>query len=112
MFSGRKGGDKALLRSRALQLYEYFRSTRVPSAGKQKQASIGDNFDKMPQKPFLDGSTALAYTAGVMPSIFASTLAVLGEAAKRFKLLASEGQQVWRPSKIIDWGAGVGSGAW
>lgn len=65
----------------------------------------------MPQIPFLDGNTALAYASGVMPGIYASTLAVLSEAQKRLSLQSDENGQPWMPKKIVDWGAGLGTAA-
>lgn len=62
-------------------------------------------------KPFLDGHTALAYTAGVMPSVYGATLAVLREAKQRFDHMPGVASG-WTPKQIVDWGAGVASGAW
>jgi len=85
---------------------------------KGKGGSTKDDiaFDKPASRPFLDGTTALAYTAGVMPQIYGATLAVLQEARRCFDLFASDeasdSNVAWRPRKIVDWGAGVGSAAW
>lgn len=69
------------------------------------------NDKKWPQIPFLDGNTALAYASGVMPGIYASTLVVLSEAQRRLSLVPGEDGQEWKPKKIIDWGAGLGTAA-
>lgn len=51
--------------------------------------------------------------------MYASTLAVLSEAKRKFELYSHDegesdggGGEVWGPEKIVDWGAGVASGAW
>lgn len=60
----------------------------------------------------MDGNTATAYTAGVMPSNFAATRTVLGEVKGRLDLLVSEHEEAWVPKQVVDWGARVGSGGW
>lgn len=52
---------------------------------------------------------ALAYAAGVMPGAYAATFAVLAEARKRFAMQLGEDGLPWRPKKIVDFGAGLGS---
>jgi ribosomal protein RSM22 (predicted rRNA methylase) len=106
------GADKPQIRQKALKLYDYFRSTSATAYGqKGKRAMPHASDNKLPQIPFLDGNTALAYASGVMPGIYASTLAVLSEAQKRLSLQPDEDGQPWMPKKIVDWGAGLGTAA-
>lgn len=107
--------DKQLLRQRALAIYEWFRKTSdEPSpANRVKGDKHYAGYQKLPPKPFLDGATAVAYTAGVMPSIYGSTLAALLEARQRLDTSAIQaGVTPWLPRKIVDWGSGVGSVGW
>lgn len=102
--------DRPQIRVKALKLYDYFRSSSATDHGKKGKRAIPDATDsRTPQIPFLDGNTAIAYAAGVMPGVYASTLAVLTEAQRRLSLQVSEDGQEWRPRKIIDFGAGLGT---
>lgn len=103
------GQDKHLIRQRALVLYEFFRNSSAVTAKRAKKDD--EPMPKIPARPFLDGATAAAYMTGVMPSIYGATMAVLQEARHRFEL-ADHDRPPWRPQRIVDWGAGLGSVAW
>lgn len=100
--------DKPQVRQKALKLYEYFRASSTASSS-QKGKKASRDAEPTPQSPFIDGNTSLAYAAGVMPSVYASTLAVLTEAQHKLSLLAEDGEVSWKPHKIVDWGAGLGT---
>lgn len=104
------GADKPRIRQRALALYDHLRSSSSAPPTKDQQQQVQG--PPTSSKPFMDGPTALAYTAGVMPSIYASTRAVLGETKVRLGQLVHEGEEEWIPKQIVDWGAGVGTGGW
>ena len=102
--------DRPQIRIKALKLYDYFRSSSSTEYSKRGPRPAKDAVDtKSPQIPFLDGNTAIAYAAGVMPGVYASTVAVLNEAQRRLSLTPGEDGQEWRPRKIIDFGGGLGT---
>jgi ribosomal protein RSM22 (predicted rRNA methylase) len=103
--------DKPQIRLKAVKLYEYFRATSATNYGSKGKKASSSNSDagRSPQTPFLDGNTALAYASGVMPSVYAATVAVMHEAQKKLSILAGEDGVEWKPRKIVDWGGGLGT---
>ncbi|GAA93920.1 uncharacterized protein L969DRAFT_84622 [Mixia osmundae IAM 14324] len=108
--------DRPLLRQDALKLYARMgESSRQGQQDRKKgrlprdqrsPASVRDQRTKM----VYDHRSALAYAAGVMPSVYAATQSVLQETRKRLE--ASASQAGWRPGRIIDFGSGTASTAW
>lgn len=93
--------DKQKLRRDALDLFAHLRSSS-PTSSNQRAA----NSDPRPKNtlPPYNTEVTLAYAAALLPSVYAATLHVLSEAAKRLDDFA--------PSKILDYGSGTSSAAW
>jgi ribosomal protein RSM22 (predicted rRNA methylase) len=96
------GEDKPGLRLKALELYTHLRTTgaisTIPTSYRDRQALLTS----------YDPPTSLAYLAGLMPSIYGATVAVLTATSDRLKLMGND----WVPDRVIDFGSGTGSAAW
>lgn len=95
------GDDKPGMRLKALDLYAHLRATSaisvIPTSYRDRHALL----------TAYDPPTALAYTAGLMPSVFGATVHVLDAVKSRLRLLGG-----WDPERVVDYGSGSGSGAW
>ncbi|KAK4056565.1 37S ribosomal protein S22 [Microbotryomycetes sp. JL221] len=102
--------SKQQIRQYALDLYAHMRAT---TGLQQRDKAAGLRPAKAATTPTYDGPTSLAYLAGLMPSVFGSTLHALTSTRDRLKLARlDDTQQEWIPERIIDFGCGTASAAW
>ena len=99
--------DKKKLRQDALSLYAHLRASSSEQT-KKAAADLKGTRDPRPKKtsPPYNEDVSLAYAAGLMPSIYASTYRVLSEIRKRTE------NDDWSPKRLVDWGSGTASAAW
>ncbi|KAL8291990.1 hypothetical protein RQP46_001456 [Phenoliferia psychrophenolica] len=93
--------DKPGLRLVALDLYAHLRRTSPilpPPASFRDRQALTTTYD---------GPTALAYAAGLMPSVYGATLHALTTTRDRLRFASD-----WEPERMVDYGSGTGSAAW
>lgn len=56
-------------------------------------------------------TSALAYSVGLMPTVYCATYIVLDQVRKKLGYAVGH-LPAWEPRKVIDWGSGTGSLAW
>lgn len=101
--------DKQKLRTDALDLFAHLRSTSSSSnqrAGNNRTGSSGRDPRPKNTLPPYNTEVTLAYAAALLPTLYAATVHVLSEAAKRL------GPAGFRPSTVLDFGSGLSSAAW
>lgn len=103
--------DKERLRQDAVDLYKHLRMSSLdPREAAKQRAKASDPRPKKTAPPYNE-NVALAYAAGVMPSIYAATLQVFHEIQKRTAWQSIE-EPGWQPNRLVDWGSGTASAAW